>query len=108
MLIISTVIFILHVAATLLPSAVVTVIFASPAPTAVTTPFATVATAGLLLCHVTLLLVVFSGSTVAVKVKLSPTFKFAVVWLRLTLCACTVVVSPPPDMLPPFPVIVSG
>ena len=48
--------------------AVLAVIVAVPLDTAVTRPFAsTVATDGLLLLHVTLLLVAFSGVTVAVS-----------------------------------------
>jgi hypothetical protein len=56
--------------ATLLPSAVVTVIFAVPAPTAVTLPpLSTVATALLLLRQVTTVFVALSGMIAAVKVS---------------------------------------
>ena len=56
-----------HVAV-LPPSTVVTVMVAVPFAFAVTTPFATVATAGLLLSHVTALFVAFAGATVAASV----------------------------------------
>ena len=66
------------------PSAVVTVILAVPAPTAVTTPFATVATAAALVDHVTFLLEAFVGATVAVRVSVSLTIKGRVVLFKLT------------------------
>ena len=46
--------------------------FALPAALAVTTPLLTVATAVLLLAHVTALLVALLGATVAFNVKLAP------------------------------------
>ncbi len=61
------------------PSTAVTVIFAVPALTALTTPFFTVATFILSLSHVTFLLVALLGNTVAIKVFSSPSAK-----LRLT------------------------
>ena len=45
------------------------ILTAVPAPTAVTTPFSTVATLGLLLVQVTAWLVALSGATVAVRVR---------------------------------------
>ena len=61
-------------AAVKLLSAVVTVIVAVPAPTAVTLPVAsTVATLSLSLLHVTFLLVALSGVMVAVRGSVSPT-----------------------------------
>ena len=66
-------------------SSVVTVIFASPTPTAVTVPSATVATAVLLLVHVTFLFVALSGNTVAVRVcPASPIVNSNVVLSRVT------------------------
>jgi hypothetical protein len=61
------------VVAVLPPSAVVTVIFAGPAATGVTTPVVelTLATLGLSLLKVTLLLVALAGSTVAVSVPVA-------------------------------------
>ena len=59
--------------AVFVPSAVVTVMTAVPGATAVTTPFSTVATLGLLLVQVTVLSVALSGATVAVRVSVSPT-----------------------------------
>jgi len=58
--------------AVFLPSSVVTVIVAVPDETAVTTPPITVATAGLLEVHVTVLLVALPGATVAVRVSVFP------------------------------------
>ena len=52
-----------------LPSAAVAVMTAVPQATAVTTPFSTVATLGLLLVQVTVLSVALSGATVAVRVR---------------------------------------
>ena len=48
------------------------VMVAVPPPTAVTTPFSTVATLSSLLVHVTVLNVASSGATVAVSVTVSP------------------------------------
>ena len=60
------------------PSAVVTVIVAVPGAMAVTNPLAfTVATAELLLDHVTFLLVASAGTTVAVSVVVEPTLSVA-------------------------------
>jgi hypothetical protein len=60
--------------AVLLPSVEVAVMLAVPEAAAVTTPLvSTVATALLLLLHFTVLSVAFSGVTVTVSVKLSPT-----------------------------------
>ena len=61
-----------HVAV-LFPSTVVTVIFAFPSPTAVTTPFSTVAASVLSDFHVTDLFVALSGVIVAINVVCSPT-----------------------------------
>jgi hypothetical protein len=72
-----------HVAV-LLPSTVVTVITVLPADTAVTVPLDTVATAGALLLHVTLLFVALEGVMVALRVSLPPTVKDRLVLLRLT------------------------
>ena len=47
----------------------------SPAPTAVTVPFCTVATLALSLCQVTFWLVASSGSTVAVRVPVLPVYR---------------------------------
>jgi hypothetical protein len=60
-----------HVAV-LLPSAVVTVIVAVPAATAVTTPFATVATSVFDEAQLTALLDALSGERVAVNVSVCP------------------------------------
>ena len=46
-----------------------------PGATAVTTPFSTVATLGLLLVQVTVLSVALSGATVAVRVSVPPTVR---------------------------------
>lgn len=72
-----------HVAV-LLPSAVVTVIVALPAETAVTTPLETVATDVFNDVQVTVLLVAFSGATVAVKVSVAPTSSVVSVLFKLT------------------------
>ena len=61
--------------AVLLPSAVVTVMVAVPAFTAVTLPLSTVATEVSEDFHVTALLVAFAGATVAVKVVVLPSSK---------------------------------
>ena len=67
------------------PSVVVTVIVAVPAAFAVTTPLEdTVATVVLLEVHVTDLSVAFEGSTVAVKVSVSPTVMDRELLFRLT------------------------
>ena len=55
-----------------LPSAAVAVIVVTPVPTAITTPFSTVAAASLLLLHMILVSVAFSGFTVAVNVIVYP------------------------------------
>ena len=63
-----------------------------PALLPVTTPFATVTKPVGEAPHVTVLLVAFAGSTVAVMVLLSPSFRVRVLLLRLTLCtgiSCT-------------------
>jgi hypothetical protein len=70
--------------AVLLPSTVVAVMVAFPAATPVTTPFATVATAVLLLVHVTALLVALEGETVAVKVDFASLARVRLVLSRLT------------------------
>ena len=72
---------------------------AVPAPTGVTLPSATVATAGLSLVHVTALLVALSGDTVAVRVFASPpTVSARVVGARVT---------PVTAMVPAFAVTVT-
>jgi hypothetical protein len=58
--------------AVLLPSSVLTVMVALPTDTPVTAPFDIVATALLLLFHVTFLLVALEGATVAIKVSEAP------------------------------------
>ena len=74
-----------QVALTPLPSAVVAVMVALPAPTAFTLPFwFTVATFSLLLLHFTALLVASSGFTVAARVSLPPTSR-----VRLVLSSVT-------------------
>ena len=67
----------LHVAV-LWPSTVVTVISALPAPTAVTSPFVTVATLSLLVLHVTSWFTAFAGFTSAVKVRFSSSLSWRV------------------------------
>ena len=70
----------------------VAVMFAVPAPTAVTRPFgSTVATLVSSLDHVTDLSVAPSGLTVAVSVSVSPTVNVVVVLLRDTPVTSTVV-----------------
>ena len=71
-----------HVA--VLPLPVVAVIVAVPLPTAVTLPFATVATDWAELVHVTDLSVALLGKTVAVSVSLSPISKVRAVLLSDT------------------------
>jgi len=72
-------------AAVLPPSAVVTVIVAVPAATAVTTPLVdTAAVAVLLLLHVTFLFAALEGATVAVRVSVLPTVRMADDLLRVT------------------------
>jgi len=72
-------------AAVLPPSAVVTVIVAVPAATAVTTPLVdTVAIPGLPLLHVTLLFAALEGATVAVRVSVLPTVRMADDLFRVT------------------------
>ena len=67
------------------PSFVVTVIVASPAPTAVTFPlWSTVATPGVLLSHVTLLFVAVEGDTVALRFVVSPTLRLTELLSSLT------------------------
>jgi hypothetical protein len=69
----------------LFPSIVVTVMIAVPTLLAVTLPFAsTVAILGLLDVHVTVLLVAFVGSTVAIKLKVLSRRKVMLVLFRLT------------------------
>ena len=82
-------------AVAVLPLWVVAVIVALPALLAVTTPAVeTVATAVLLLIHVTVLLVAPTGSTVAVSVLVPPTSRLILpVGLMLTLAAGTVAVE---------------
>ena len=60
-----------------LPSSVVTVMVVLPPDRAVTVPLATVAAVGLLLVHVTFLLVALVGCTVAVRVSVLPTMSMA-------------------------------
>ena len=73
----------LHTAERLVPSPVVAVMFAIPTEIAFTTPFSTVATLGASLFHVTVLLVVLSGWTVAESVNCSPIVISAVVLSRV-------------------------
>ena len=77
-------------AAVLLPSAVVTMMVAVPAFTAVTVPSATVATCSLLLLHVTVWLVAFAGSTVAVSFSLPPSASVNSVLVNVTPVTGTV------------------
>ena len=84
------------------PSAVVTVIVAEPALTAVTFPLlSTVAVPELEELQLTDLLVALEGAIVAVRVSEPPSTRLSVVLLRLTPVTATVVgpVWPPP--LPP-------
>ena len=73
------------------PSVVVAVIVAVPLATAVTRPvLLTVATAVLLLCHITLLSVALLGVTVALSCNVFPlVVSVAEVWLRLISCMLT-------------------
>ena len=82
-----------------LPFAVVTVIVAVPAPTAVTVPFTTVATLVLEDVQVKLLSVVSTGATVAVKVSLPPLMRDSVVLFSVTPVARMVVSSLSPPLL---------
>ena len=76
--------------AVLLPSSVVTVIFASPSLTAVTLPLpSTVAIFVLSDFHVTFLLVAFSGATVATNVTVPPTVSVCAVLSSLTPVTAT-------------------
>ena len=86
----------LHVAVLLLPSFVFTVIVAVPTAFGVTKPDAfTVAIFVLLLVHITPLLFVESGATVAVNCNVLPIFIVAVVWFNVTPSAnCTTVIAP--------------
>ena len=68
----------------LLPSSVVTVMVAVPIDTGVTTPLRTVATAGLLLDHVTVFVPALAGCTVAIRVKVLPIATSAVFWSSVT------------------------
>jgi hypothetical protein len=87
-----------HVAV-LLPSAVLTVIVALPADTPLTSPLVdTVATAVLLLLHVTALLVALDGAIVAVKVSLFPTRRLVDALFKVTPVTDTVPL-PPLEML---------
>ena len=81
------------------PFAVVTVIVAVPAPTAVTVPFATVATFVLEDIQVKVLSVASSGVMVAVKVSLLPLMRESVVLFNVTPVARMVVCSLPPPLL---------
>ena len=78
-----------HVAV-LAPSVDVTVMFALPFETAVTTPLATVATEVLSEFHVTDLSVALFGKTVAVKTSMSPFSIVKVSLFKLTLSTWTV------------------
>ena len=84
-----------------LPPSAVTVIVASPAPTAVTFPlWSTVATPGVLLSHVTLLFVAVEGDTVALRFVVSPTLRLTELLSSLT----------PVTLIPftvPFPLVFS-
>ena len=80
--------------AVLLPSAVVTVIVAVPAATAVTMPSETVAFVASLDDHVTALFVALSGATVAVRVSVSPTFREILFLLSVTPVTGMVVMPP--------------
>ena len=83
------------------PSAVVTVIVAEPAFTAVTLPLAsTEAVEASDDFQLTVLLVALEGATVAVKVSEPPSTRLRLVLLRLTPVTATVV---GPVWLPPFP-----
>ena len=76
--------------AVLLPLAVVTVIVAVPAATAVTTPLVdTVAIPGLPLLHVTFLFVALEGATVAVRVSVLPMLRLVFVLFKVTPVTAT-------------------
>ena len=68
----------------------------TPSLTAVTTPFSTVATAGLRLCHTTSLLLASAGNTVAVSFWFSPTCKLSDCLSSVMLV--TPICSPPPPV----------
>ena len=76
--------------AAVLPLVDVAVMVAVPAPTAVTTPSATVATSGSLVDHLTVLYVALSGETVAVSVFVPPTVMVMVAESRVTLVTLTI------------------
>jgi len=78
--------------AVLLPSAVVTVMIAVPALTAVTKPPDTVATAVLPLLHVTLLFVALEGSILAKRVSVLPMTRLVVVLFKDTPVTATLLV----------------
>jgi hypothetical protein len=72
--------------AVLPPSAVLTVIVALPAATALTTPLDdTVATEVALLLHVTALFVALEGETVAIKISVPPTVRLVDALFKVTL-----------------------
>jgi hypothetical protein len=75
--------------AVLPPSSVLTIIAALPAATALTVPPDTVATAVLLLLHVTFLFVALAGATVAVNVSELPTVIVVEVLFRVTPVTAT-------------------
>jgi len=82
--------------AVLLPSTVVTVMVAVPASIAATIPDAlTIATASLLLLHVTLLFVALAGITVAVNAAVFPFTNAIVLGDSVTPVTGTVVLPPP-------------
>ena len=92
--------------AVLLPSTVVTVILADPAPIAVTTPSAsTVATEVFELLQVTSLLVAVVGLIVAVRVPVEPLDRDSVVLLRETPVTGTVTVTVQVAVLEPSAVV---
>ena len=66
-----------------------------PAFTAVTVPPATVARPAGETLHHTNLLAAFAGSTMAVRVWLSPSLRFRIAALRLTLCTGMSCALPP-------------
>ena len=76
-----------------LPFAVVTVIVAVPAPTAVTVPFVTIVTFVLEDAQVKVLSVVSAGATVAVKVSLLPLISERLFLFKLTPDASTLTVT---------------
>lgn len=80
----------------LLPPAIAVTV-QPPALLAVTVPFTTVAMPVGVTVQMTLLLVASAGSTVAVRVLLSPSFRVRALLLRLTLC--TGISSLPPPLL---------